>query len=102
MKVFVSLPITGKEEWARQEAARVKGILEGKGFEVVTPFGCAPEPDRKIGYYMGRCIEALLDCTVICQHPEWYKSQGCRVEEAASKVYGILHIEWPDLNNPKK
>ena len=102
MKVFVSLPITGKEDWARQEAARVKELLQGKGFEAVTPFDCAPEPGREIGYYMGRCVDTLLSCDRICQHPDWRESKGCAVENATADVYGILHLEWPNPNNTKK
>lgn len=98
MKVFVSLPITGKVEAARKEAARVKQELERIGYEVITPFECAPDPDRHISYYMGRCIEALLQCDRICQAPECDSSNGCAVEAYTAKMYGIPSVEYPMFN----
>lgn len=98
-KVFVSLPITGREEAARQEARMAKERLVEQGYEVVTPFECAPEPGRHIGYYIGRCIEALLQCDAICQKPR-SESAGCRLESCATSLYNLQRISWP-LENPQ-
>lgn len=95
MKVFLSLPITGKVEEARREAAVAERLLQEKGYEVVSPFACAPEPNQTDGYYMGRCVEALLGCDMICQHPDWLYSRGCNVENMTAKMYGIQRLEWP-------
>lgn len=95
-KVFLSLPITGKVDDARREAATAKRLLEEQGFVVVTPFECAPDPNQTDGYYMGRCIETLLGCDMICQHPDWRYSRGCNVEHVAAKMYDIQRIEWPN------
>lgn len=97
MKVFVSLPITGKVEWARAEAARVKDLLERHGHDVVTPFDCAPDPDMTDGYYIGRCVEALLCSDRICQYPYCGGSKGCSVERHVADTYGIPSIEYPVL-----
>ena len=95
MKVFLSLPITGKVEQARMEAEAAKRLLEEQGYEVVSPFECAPDKDQTDGYYMGRCVEALLDCDMICQHPDWRFSRGCNVEDMTAKMYGIQRLDWP-------
>ena len=98
MKVFVSLPITGCEKWARKEAARVKSELVKQGYEVVTPFECAPEPNKPIGYYMGRCIEALLSCDAVCQNPYAFDSKGCRLEDVAMHLYDKKRVKYPYSN----
>ncbi len=38
MKIYISLPITGREEAAREHADKMKAILSRNGYEVVNPF----------------------------------------------------------------
>ena len=93
-KIYVSIPITGKvyeEQKAKAEA--VKKELQAKGNEVITPFEICPEQGKTDAYYMGKCIEALLECDVIYMCDGWKQSKGCRTEHFAALEYGLI-VGW--------
>lgn len=94
MKIYISLPITGYDLDERKHYADTvkRGLLLG-GFESVTPFEVCPEPDKPYSYYMGRDIEALLECDCIYLTQGWQHSKGCRAERAVAEIYGIKVID---------
>lgn len=88
MKVYISIPISGHDyDTQKAEADRMKETLIECGYEAITPFDVAPEKDKPYSYYMGRDIEALLECDAVyfCQGHE--HSKGCRLEYAAAITY---------------
>ena len=63
MKIYISIPITGRPpKEAKAQAERLKRLIESKGHKAITPFEVCQEPDMPYSFYMGRDIEALLDC----------------------------------------
>lgn len=89
MKVYISIPIAGKDEKKQREKAdRIKAMLSKKGYNVVNPFeiysGCSPT------YYDYICqdLRALADCDVIFLCKDWQTSKGCKVERFFAETYG--------------
>lgn len=88
MKLYLSLPITGRDlAKVKEYAKRVKGLWKEKGFEVITPFEVCPIEGMPYNYYMGRDIEALLGCEGIILCHGWFSSQGCRAEYHVAVTY---------------
>lgn len=72
MKIYVSLPISGHDiEETKEYAEKVKKFLEEKCDEVITPFDVCDEEGKSYSYYMGRDIEALLECDAVFFTPDW-------------------------------
>lgn len=106
-RVYLSLPISGYDiEERKAYAAKrkqdlltiYKHIQEGIEYEIVTPFEVCPDTDKSYSYYMGRDIEALLNCDEIFMCQGWEDSKGCQLEIQAAKIYGKKVRELEDCN----
>lgn len=97
-KIFLSIPITGVEEQARERCKSIKELFSKhfKDCQLFTPFEIAPEKDMPTSYYMGKDVEQLLECDVMIQMDGWQNSKGCTVENCIAETYGIpkLPIEY--------
>lgn len=88
MKVYISIPITGHDyDKQKSYADEIKKNFEKVGDEAITPFDVAPEKDKSYSYYMGRDIEALLDCDAVYFCPGHERSKGCRLEYSAALTF---------------
>lgn len=91
-RIYVSLPISGHDlDERKAEAEHIKSKLNFCGLniiEVITPFDICPESDKPYSYYMGKDIEALLECDAIYLCEGWQNSKGCMAEFAVAKIYG--------------
>lgn len=88
-KVYVSIPISGEDyNDQRNHAFVVATNLGVKGYDVITPFDINSQPTTPYNEAMGKCIEALLDCDIICLSKGWNKSKGCRAELQVALIYG--------------
>ena len=88
MKIYISLPISGLNiDRCRERANEVKRMVESKGHEAITPFDVCPEPDKPYSYYMGRDIEALMECDAILRCAGWSNSKGCALEWQCAQIY---------------
>lgn len=88
MKIYVSLPISGHDiEETKEYAEKIKKFLGEKGDEIVTPFDACNEEGKSYSYYMGRCIEALLECDAVFFVPNWQESKGCMAEFELARIY---------------
>lgn len=89
MKIYVSLPISGHDiEETKEYAEKVKKFLEERCDEVITPFDVCDEEGKTYSYYMGRDIEALLECDAVFFTPDWQESKGCMAEFELARIYG--------------
>ena len=74
-RIYISIPISGHDlEEVKAKARDIRERLLWDVFElkkgqnrpdVITPFDVCPEPDKPYSYYMGKDIEALLECDAI-------------------------------------
>ena len=102
--VFISLPITGNENEARESVMNVKDFLR-KHYPDCTAFSSfdvAPMENMPTSYYMGRDVEQLIESDVILQMPGYLGSKGCKVENYVADVYQIQKIFWNDLVRASK
>lgn len=96
-RIYTSIPISGHDLEEVKEKARnirecllcdVFGFRKGQNRpDVITPFDVCPEPDKPYSYYMGKDIEALLECDTIYMCKGWQDSKGCMAEFAVAKIY---------------
>lgn len=87
-KVYISLPISGHDiEQVKKRAEEVKQRIQNDRVEVITPFDVCNEKDRPYSYYMGRDIEALIECDGIYVCNGWHSSKGCQAEVHVAVVY---------------
>lgn len=87
-KVYISLPISGHDiEQVKKRAEEVKQRIENDRVEAITPFDVCDEKDRTYSYYMGRDIEALIECDGIYVCNGWHSSKGCQAEVHVAVVY---------------
>lgn len=81
MKVYISLPISGRKmEEAKQEADLVKAALSRKGYKVVSPFDVYAGKDPKYEDFICSDLRAMLDCDAVYFCPGWGLSTGCSIE----------------------
>lgn len=92
-KVYISIPITGFDlEERKRTVNEIKKSFISDHYEAITPFDVCNEKDKPYSYYMGKDIEALLECSHIYLVDGWKKSKGCRAEKAIADIYGIKKI----------
>lgn len=97
-RIYISIPISGRDlEMVKEEAYdKREWILWeyfglDRGFhrqDVITPFDVCPEADKPYSYYMGKDIEALLECDAIYMCRGWQNSKGCMAEFEVARIYG--------------
>ena len=87
-KVYISLPISGHDiEQVKRRAEEVKQRIENDNVEAITPFDVCDEKDRPYSYYMGRDIEALIECDGIYVCNGWHSSKDCQAEVHVAVVF---------------
>ena len=87
-RVYISIPISGHDLEEVKEKARKAKIWVSHRYDVITPFDVCPEPDKPYSYYMGKDIEALLECDAIYLCEGWQRSKGCMAEFEVARIYG--------------
>lgn len=99
MKVYISIPITGRDLTRQIQIAKtVAKEIEKQGHIPVSPFDTPAPPRRcntekeEYAYYMGADIERLLLCDAIYLADDWRQSKGCRLEHEAALIYGIKRV----------
>ena len=103
-KIYISLPITGRDfDEVESEILYVSGVLEMKGYRVVTPidFDVNPDLDKPYHELLGNDIKVLMECDMICLCPGWEKSKGCQLEHFAAKLWDKEIIEFERLKYSK-
>lgn len=86
-RLYISLPITGHETTAPIKASEMKVELQGKGFDVITPYDVSCLKDMPDNFYLGQDITAMLTCDVVYFCRGWQDSNGCNVEFFTAKQY---------------
>lgn len=97
MKIYISIPISGKDLATQQAVAlEIAEKIKALGHEPVNPFDtplAAPEMSEKekYAYYMGRDIEKLLLCDAVYFCEGWSESKGCRADSYIAGAYSLKH-----------
>jgi len=90
MKIQLSLPVSGREEQARKEAAYMTETLRNAGFKVINPFELCADIDEKsmpLSYYWYMCVAKCqdhiahyADVVVFDERPTKFTSNGMVIE----------------------
>ena len=88
MKVYISLPTSGFPlDTVKKRADKYKKRFQAEGFEAITPFDVCSDPVCSCSFYLGKTIEALIDCDAIYLAPGWHGSKGCTAEYEVARVF---------------
>lgn len=104
-KIYISLPITGRDfDEVESEILYVSGVLEMKGYRVVTPidFDVNPDLDKPYHELLGNDIKALMECDEVCLCPGWKRSKGCQLEHFVAQLWDKEIIEFERLKYSNK
>lgn len=103
MKVYISGPITGTEDYKERFKA-AEAELRRAGHVPVNPVTISEKLGKGLPHeaYMKRDIEWLVSCEGIYMLPNWQNSKGARVEKIVADACGIPEIKvkvldrkWP-------
>lgn len=102
-KVYVSIPIKGKDyKKQREHADEVGRSLSRKGMEVVNPFNIYAGKDPSYADHLACDLRALMDCDVIFLCQGWENSRGCRIEFFTAQEFGLEVIREEDPQEREK
>lgn len=91
-RIYISTPIPGQDiEEVKKKSEELKQRIKGESSEpceVITPFDVCSIGWMGYNAYMGRVIEALLDCDEVVFRKGWNESKGCLLEYEAARIYG--------------
>lgn len=93
MKIYISIPITGKDIDTQSKLAElIAERLTLRGHTPVNPFSVPAVPSHlsekeAYAYYMGEDMKMLLTCDAIFMvDRKWSKSKGCSIEHNVACV----------------
>lgn len=90
MKVYISLPITGKDLQEQKGYARhVASFLSEAGFTPITPFDNGLPDDAPYETHIRENLKLLLGCDVIYQCHGWSQSTCCVLESNVASMCGL-------------
>lgn len=105
MKIFISGPITGKNNYNRSAFATAEGMLSDQGHTVLNPSNHTPIVDPESithAAYLNIC-KAMIDCCdAIYMLNGWQDSKGANIERDYAMLYDkkILYQEDEDDDYP--
>lgn len=97
MKVYISIPITGRDTAAQRDFAdAVAKVLAEFGHEPLNPFGNGLPENAPRHEHMRKDLRMLLRCNAIVLCPGWETSEGCLLECSVAKQCA-MRITYADL-----
>lgn len=94
MKIYLSGPMTGYEDFNRPLFASVAASLRARGYDVVNP----AEHDHLAisddwSAYLRKDLKLLSDCDAVVVLPKWNRSRGARLEVYIAVTLGMPVLE---------
>lgn len=80
VKIFISGPMSGMEDFNTPLFNRVEELLRERGFSPFNPAWMKVDDNWDCGDLLSIDIAALNMCDAICMLPGWLKSTGARLE----------------------
>ncbi len=102
MKVYISLPISGRGiDKAREHADMVAAQLSRRGHTPVNPFAIYAGKNPTYADHLCSDLRALMDCDAIYLCEGWHSSRGCRIEAKVAAEFGLERLrETPGEAGP--
>lgn len=94
MRIYISIPISEKDEKTQREKAdKIKIALSKAGYEVVNPFDIIPDRKNPDWFdHIGEDLRELSKCDRIYLCNGWKESKGCNLEMQYAISMGIKPI----------
>lgn len=89
MKIYISLPITGKEDTASERFSAAEKLITDLGHESVNPMELPHRHPDVWAEYILEDLQALKECDAIYMMSGWQSSNGCWTEIYFAKGCGI-------------
>ena len=94
MKVYISLPITGKDLQEQKGYARhVASFLSEAGFTPVNPFDNGLGDGAPYEEHMKADLKLMLGCDAIMLCDGWQLSKGCVLESHVAMACGMTVLD---------
>ena len=94
MKVYISLPITGKDLQEQKSYARhVASFLSEVGFTPVNPFNNGLGNDASYEEHIKADLKLMLGCDAIMLCDGWLLSKGCVLENHVATACGMTVLD---------
>ena len=94
MKVYISLPITGKDlQEQKSYAGNIAAILSEYGHTPVNPFDNGLADDASYEEHMKADLRLMLDCDAICLCKGYHYSKGCLFERDVAVKCGMAIVK---------
>lgn len=87
MRVYISLPMSGNGDEAREKADIIKATLSRAGHVAVNPFDIYVGRDAEYPDRLCAGLRALCDCDAIFLCEGWQFSRGCRIERVLAEEF---------------
>lgn len=89
MRIFISIPVSDKDETeVREHADLIKASLSRAGHRPVSPFDIYAGKNPTYADHLCFSLSALTDCDAIFLCDGWQFSRGCRIEATYAKEFG--------------
>lgn len=89
-KIYIAGKVTGlPQDEVVEKFAAMQKELEKLGFEAVNPIEVVKDWNTPWNKAMRVCIKALMDCDAIVLLPDWFSSNGAKIEWDISKQLKI-------------
>lgn len=104
MKIYISIPISGQENVACQEADNIKTALSKQGHTVVSPFDIYAGKQPTYEDHICCDLRAMLDCDAVYFCTGWRNSLGCNIEHDVVSRYNAAsgHKNFIVINEDKE
>ncbi len=94
MKVYISLPITGKDlQEQKRHAEGVASFLQAVGFTPVNPVENGLADDASYEQHMKAELRLMLACDAICLCKGYHYSKGCLFERDVAVKCGLTIVK---------
>ena len=94
MKVYISLPITGKDlQQQKRHADNVAAFLLTAGFTPVNPFNNGLADGASYEQHMKADLRLMLDCDAIYLCKGYHYSKGCLFERDVAVKCGLTIVK---------
>lgn len=96
MKVYISGPMTGIEDFNFPLFNAVAKFLQTLGWRVENPAEKGIVPDWDWEDYLRYDIEKLMQCEYIVLLPGWENSRGARLEVRIARELGFTFLDYDE------
>lgn len=96
--LYLSAPMTGKDNFNRKELVAAQETLASLGYKrVLNPATMKVENEKDYTACLRQALKLMLDADVLVQLDDWGTSKGCKVEAALASLLDIPLVSLKDL-----